>query len=75
MVSVIMDFLLAGSEVFHRVKLHNARNNPESQEMVEQGQMLNNGLHPPNQQQHPGQPSGGQHYQYQQQPQGGAHQL
>lgn len=30
--SVIMDFILAGSEVFHRVKLHYTRNNPDNQE-------------------------------------------
>jgi hypothetical protein len=38
--SVIMDFTLAGSELFHRVKLHYARNNPGSQDPAEEGEML-----------------------------------
>jgi len=59
--SVIMDFILAGSEVFHRVKLHYTRNNPDNQEAVEEGQMLKNGGG--SQQQQSG---GGQQYQYQQ---------
>jgi len=59
--SVIMDFILAGSEVFHRVKLHYTRNNPENKEAVEEGQMLNNGGGLQQQQ-----PGGGQQYHYQQ---------
>jgi len=38
--SVILDYVLAGSEVIHRLKLHYTRNNPESKENVEEGQML-----------------------------------
>ena len=61
--SVIMDVILAGSEVFHRVKLHFTRNNPDSQEAAgEEEGILKNGA--------------GQQYQYQHQTAGTAqHQL
>lgn len=62
--SVIMDFILAGSEVFHRAKLHYARNNPDTQGAAEEGQMLKEGGGQ-HQQHQPGQ-HGGQQYQYQQ---------
>jgi hypothetical protein len=63
--SVIMDFILAGSEVFHRAKLHYARNNPETQGAAEEGQMLKEGGGQQQQYQH-GQQGGGPQYQYQQ---------
>ena len=42
--SVLLDFLFAGSEILHRLKLHFSRNkSPEDVEMVERGQMMNSG--------------------------------
>jgi len=43
--SVILDYILAGSEIFHRLKLHQSRNNPNTQQTCEEGQMLKNGPH------------------------------
>ena len=45
--SIILDYILAGSEIVHRIKLHKDRNKTSSEEgdieMGEQGTMMNNG--------------------------------
>ena len=43
--SIILDYVLAGSEIVHRIKLHMERNKTSTEgdmEMGEQGQMINN---------------------------------